>query len=234
MRARCPPRAGLAGSPASTCPSRGSAPPRQRRSPWPQAGRVHRRRIRRRGRPPDPARRLRDPVGLLRPQETPREGPHRKPGRTRRYHIPPDAACTIAALLALRDHVIAPILAGIRSPASAAKPKTGPPSTAAARTSASACRHCSWTSASCPGPHPQGTIVPIRETHPGQPVVIVLRDLYRRTPVVSVAALAGGSHPGCSIARSASAGSVPRSSPAVRRCGFLWAEPWAVGLSCAH
>ena len=39
-----------------------------------------------------------------------------KPGRTRRYQVPPDAARTIAALLTLRDHVIAPILAGIRAP----------------------------------------------------------------------------------------------------------------------
>ena len=39
-----------------------------------------------------------------------------KPGRTRRYHVPPEAARTIAALLTLRDHVIAPILAGVRSP----------------------------------------------------------------------------------------------------------------------
>jgi hypothetical protein len=39
-----------------------------------------------------------------------------KLGRTRRYHVPPLAARTIAALLALRDQVIAPILAGIRSP----------------------------------------------------------------------------------------------------------------------
>ena len=45
-----------------------------------------------------------------------------KPGRTRRYHIPPDAARTIAALLALRDHVIAPILAGVRSPRRGRKP----------------------------------------------------------------------------------------------------------------
>jgi hypothetical protein len=37
------------------------------------------------------------------------------PGRTRRCHVPPDAARTIAALLALRGRVIAPILAGIRS-----------------------------------------------------------------------------------------------------------------------
>jgi hypothetical protein len=46
-----------------------------------------------------------------------------KPGRTRRYHVPPQAARTIAALLTLRDHVIAPILAGVRSPRMGRKPK---------------------------------------------------------------------------------------------------------------
>jgi hypothetical protein len=45
-----------------------------------------------------------------------------KPGHTRRYHIPPGAARTIAALLALRDQVIAPILAGVRSPRIGRKP----------------------------------------------------------------------------------------------------------------
>jgi len=45
-----------------------------------------------------------------------------KPGRTRRYQIPPDAARTIAALLALRDQVIAPLLAGVRSPRRGRKP----------------------------------------------------------------------------------------------------------------
>jgi len=45
-----------------------------------------------------------------------------KPGRTRRYHIPPEAARPIAALLALRDHIIAPILAGVRSPRRGRKP----------------------------------------------------------------------------------------------------------------
>lgn len=39
-----------------------------------------------------------------------------KPGRTRRYQVPEDAARAIAALLTIRDHVIAPILAGIRVP----------------------------------------------------------------------------------------------------------------------
>jgi hypothetical protein len=37
-----------------------------------------------------------------------------KPGRTRRYHVPPDAARTIAGLLTLRDQIIAPILASLR------------------------------------------------------------------------------------------------------------------------
>jgi hypothetical protein len=39
-----------------------------------------------------------------------------KPGRTRRYHVPGDAARTIAALLTLRDKVIAPLIAGVRTP----------------------------------------------------------------------------------------------------------------------
>jgi hypothetical protein len=47
----------------------------------------------------------------------------RKPGRTRRYHVPPPAARTIAALLCLRDQVIAPILAGVRSPRQGRKPR---------------------------------------------------------------------------------------------------------------
>ena len=46
-----------------------------------------------------------------------------KPGRTRRYHVPPPAARTISALLTLRDHVIASILAGIRSPRVGREPK---------------------------------------------------------------------------------------------------------------
>lgn len=35
-----------------------------------------------------------------------------RPGRSHRYQIPPDAARTVTALLLVRDHVIAPILAG--------------------------------------------------------------------------------------------------------------------------
>ena len=47
-----------------------------------------------------------------------------KPGRTRRYHLEPPTAGTIAALLTLRDQVIAPILAGVRSPRMGRKPIT--------------------------------------------------------------------------------------------------------------
>ncbi len=39
-----------------------------------------------------------------------------KPGRTRRYHISPGAARIISALLTLREHVIAPLLAGVADP----------------------------------------------------------------------------------------------------------------------
>ncbi len=45
-----------------------------------------------------------------------------KPGKSRRYLVPPTAARTIAALLALRDQVIGPILAGVRSPRLGRKP----------------------------------------------------------------------------------------------------------------
>jgi hypothetical protein len=47
-----------------------------------------------------------------------------KPGRTRRYHLDPPTAGTIAALLTLREQVIAPILAGVRSPRRGRKPAT--------------------------------------------------------------------------------------------------------------
>jgi len=47
-----------------------------------------------------------------------------KPGRTRRYHLEPQTAGTIAALLTLREQVIAPILAGVRSPRRRRKPIT--------------------------------------------------------------------------------------------------------------
>ena len=45
-----------------------------------------------------------------------------KPGRSRRYHVPGRAAHTIAGIITLRDHVIGPILAGVRSPRLGRKP----------------------------------------------------------------------------------------------------------------
>jgi len=45
-----------------------------------------------------------------------------KPGRSRRYTVPAPASRTITALLTLRDQVIAPILAGVRSPRQGRKP----------------------------------------------------------------------------------------------------------------
>ncbi|HEX6877275.1 MAG TPA: hypothetical protein VF165_16590 [Nocardioidaceae bacterium] len=47
-----------------------------------------------------------------------------KPDRTRRYHVPGDAARAVAALLTLRDQAIAPILAGVRGPGPGRPPKT--------------------------------------------------------------------------------------------------------------
>ncbi len=45
-----------------------------------------------------------------------------KPERSRRYVVPPDAARTITALSVLRDQVVSPILAGVRSPRQGRKP----------------------------------------------------------------------------------------------------------------
>lgn len=47
-----------------------------------------------------------------------------KPGRTRRHHVPPTAARTIAALTVLRDQVITPLLAGITEPRLRKRPAT--------------------------------------------------------------------------------------------------------------
>jgi hypothetical protein len=46
-----------------------------------------------------------------------------KPGRTRRYHVPGDAARIITALLTVRDKVIAPLISGIRTPRRGRPPK---------------------------------------------------------------------------------------------------------------
>ena len=56
-----------------------------------------------------------------------------KPGRSRRYEVPPTAAGTISALLALRDNVIVPILAGVRSPRMGRKPSIWTPADATTR-----------------------------------------------------------------------------------------------------
>jgi hypothetical protein len=45
-----------------------------------------------------------------------------KPGHSRRYNVPPEAARTMSALAILRDHVIGPILAGVRSPRQGPRP----------------------------------------------------------------------------------------------------------------
>ena len=45
-------------------------------------------------------------------------------GRSRRYHVPPDATRAITALLVLRDHVIAPIVAGCRVPMRGGRPRS--------------------------------------------------------------------------------------------------------------
>ncbi len=45
-----------------------------------------------------------------------------KPGCSRRYHVLPPVARTIAARLVLRDHVIASILAGVQTPRMGRKP----------------------------------------------------------------------------------------------------------------
>lgn len=47
-----------------------------------------------------------------------------KPGRTRRYQVPTEAARSITALLTLREHVIAPLLAGVRTPRRGRPPAT--------------------------------------------------------------------------------------------------------------
>ena len=82
-----------------------------------------------------------------------------KPGRGRRYHLPTEAARTIAALLTLRDHVIAQFWPGCAAHAWAANRRPGPPSTATTNASASACTPCSATSASAP-PHRQQIVEP--------------------------------------------------------------------------
>jgi len=56
-----------------------------------------------------------------------------KPGRTRRYFISPGAARIISALLTLREHVIAPLLAGVADPRIRRTPRHWPASTGTTR-----------------------------------------------------------------------------------------------------
>ena len=101
-------------------------PPSPRRSRWrsPRKGSPSRRSPPKRGRSPD------------RPPTTtaPAQGAYDlrklrgkqlviKPGRTRRYHVPGDAARIITALLTVRDKIIAPLITGIRTPRRGRPPK---------------------------------------------------------------------------------------------------------------
>jgi hypothetical protein len=47
-----------------------------------------------------------------------------KLGRSRRYQLSPPSMRAITALLVLREHVIAPLLAGVRTPARNSNPST--------------------------------------------------------------------------------------------------------------
>jgi len=57
-------------------------------------------------------------------RQTPREGADRQTGPDPPLHLSPQTAGTIAALLTLREQVIAPLLAGVRSPRRGRKPAT--------------------------------------------------------------------------------------------------------------
>jgi hypothetical protein len=81
------------------------------------------------------------------------------PGHSRRYHTPPQAARTVAALLALRAQVIARSWPALRSPRRGRNPRAGPPSTATMNRSESACKPSSRTSASPPKPRHRQQIV---------------------------------------------------------------------------
>ena len=62
------------------------------------------------------AEKLHHPPGRLRLRKLRGKELAIKPGTSRRYHIPADAARAITARLTLRDQVITPILAGVRRP----------------------------------------------------------------------------------------------------------------------
>jgi hypothetical protein len=127
----------------------GSAPrwPPCWRWPWPPAGSPSRPSPPRfTPRPGGPTPTTRPARARPRPAQTARQtaGPP-KPACPGAYQVPDPAARTIAAPLSLRDEVICPILAGIRSPDVATHPPPGPASTATTKPCASTCRPCPTT-----------------------------------------------------------------------------------------
>jgi hypothetical protein len=83
---------------------------------------LHRRRPGRQGPADGRPGRLHHPPGRLRSAQAARQGPGCQARPVTAHQVPPSAARTIAALLALRDQVIGPILAGVRSPRLGRKP----------------------------------------------------------------------------------------------------------------
>ena len=181
--------------------------------------RIHRRRIHRQDRPPDPVRRRHDPAGLHDLRKLRGKGPHpqaRPDPSLPRPRMPPAPSPRYSPSAAVSSR---PSWPGSAASASAAIPGPGSPSAAATRTSAPAADPVA-------GRRDRGPPAAARRQCVGQRTA---RRLVGRDRQFPVAALTGRSHPGCSVARSASAGSAPQRSPAVRRRGFLWAEPSAVG-----
>ena len=94
-------------------------------------------------------RRVHHPPGGLRPPQTSRQTASRQAARTRRYRVPALAARTIAALLTLRDQVIAPILAcGAQPPHGTQTRALDTASTVTTNESASTCKPSSTISPS--------------------------------------------------------------------------------------
>ena len=106
-------------------PAPDARPPWPRCSPWPPPRRVHRRRPRRQGARDDRATPAtpsgRPPTTCANSAANTSSSNPAAPAATT---SPPAAARTIAALLTLREQVIAPILAGVRSPRMGRKPTT--------------------------------------------------------------------------------------------------------------
>lgn len=69
-------------------------------------------------------RQLQRPPGRLRPAQATRQTARPQLGCTRHYHVPEASTRTITALPTLREKVITPLLAGIRTPGRGRPPKT--------------------------------------------------------------------------------------------------------------